>query len=558
MTDEIHEIAAKPTGLARFFPGMDAPPSLLRLVEHGPTVILMAATLGVLWFTLFPFQLLPMDGRSIGDLANSFRAALPNHPFSKTLVDIVQNILLFVPVGFGAAGIMHRRRNGWLPVLLAAMVYSAILTLTVESIQTRLPGRIPSLIDVVSNTAGGLLGGACFRLFGSILLMRLVPLKYGDRYGRISPVKVAVWGMVWVLLAMLGIFLIRNARILQPWNAMYHLGVGNEFRTDRSWNGTVSQVTLFPGSSDQEDAHHLLIEGAIPASDHLLYDLSADAAEYADLSGTGPALIRNDAREGHPWLQSAKPISGVINQIREKDAFTFLVAFESHEQMQGGYARIATVSYDGFNRNLTVAQFEENLVIRIRLGADDMNGAKPELIIPDVFRDLKPRQLLVSYYENHLDVWLDNETTHYQLFFHPAADLFWMLFPRDLWQLTLTQPIIWLHVLSMYVIIFAPLGVLGMLITSLLPMRWQSLSLIGWIVIPTLLIQLTVLVTRPHPGIWADALAGVLLTYLAMMFTGMRLRSWHRARNLYLYQLRNQASAAPEEAIVDDIIDEAR
>src|SRR5690606_9606721 len=67
------------------------------------------------------------------------------------LVDVVLNVLLFVPlgVGLGLAGVRPR----------AAIIIVVLTTLTVELLQlTVISGRDSSLSDLVTNTVGGAIG----------------------------------------------------------------------------------------------------------------------------------------------------------------------------------------------------------------------------------------------------------------------------------------------------------------------------------------------------------------------------------------------------------------
>jgi hypothetical protein len=64
--------------------------------------------------------------------------------------DAVANLLLFLPLGVACA------LAGWRP--LAAVLGAALLSATIETVQFALPGRDPSLGDVLCNTAGAALG----------------------------------------------------------------------------------------------------------------------------------------------------------------------------------------------------------------------------------------------------------------------------------------------------------------------------------------------------------------------------------------------------------------
>jgi VanZ family protein len=74
-----------------------------------------------------------------------------------SLIDVVSNILLYLPLGFFAAYAVQRRALAALAVAAAA---GFALSLVVELVQFYDLGRFQELTDICSNTAGALLGGA--------------------------------------------------------------------------------------------------------------------------------------------------------------------------------------------------------------------------------------------------------------------------------------------------------------------------------------------------------------------------------------------------------------
>jgi VanZ family protein len=81
------------------------------------------------------------------------------HPLGRRLVaDVAVNIALFVPLGWG---LHHTGRGLGVPprMLLAAAVLAAgVFSLLMETLQFWLPARYSSIVDVLANTAGALLG----------------------------------------------------------------------------------------------------------------------------------------------------------------------------------------------------------------------------------------------------------------------------------------------------------------------------------------------------------------------------------------------------------------
>lgn len=94
--------------------------------------------------------------------------------FGKTgILDVITNILLYIPLGFGLAGFLRQViQLERLPSLAITILVSFGLSYSIEVLQVFMPSRFPSLIDVFSNSVGGLLGFffewkikiLCFRL----------------------------------------------------------------------------------------------------------------------------------------------------------------------------------------------------------------------------------------------------------------------------------------------------------------------------------------------------------------------------------------------------------
>ena len=89
------------------------------------------------------------------------------------LFDIVVNLLLFVPFGFGLAVLGECMGVRPKTAIALTLVLGAALSLGVEVLQCWLPDRDPSLIDVAANSASSALGAALHFTASSGLLERL-------------------------------------------------------------------------------------------------------------------------------------------------------------------------------------------------------------------------------------------------------------------------------------------------------------------------------------------------------------------------------------------------
>jgi VanZ family protein len=114
------------------------------------------------YISLVPFGFVhPPPGMSAID---AVRARLETHVGSKS--NLLANGLMFVPFGlFGLAIFVDEQSRWWRWLLAGACVLMASMTLsiTIEAAQAFVPGRTPSVIDVMAQTAGTIVGGLAWR-----------------------------------------------------------------------------------------------------------------------------------------------------------------------------------------------------------------------------------------------------------------------------------------------------------------------------------------------------------------------------------------------------------
>jgi VanZ family protein len=103
----------------------------------------------------------------VGPLAY-LAAPVPRH---LTTFDLIVNVLGYMPLGALVALSAHPRLRAGLAALLA-LVAGALLSGTIEAVQTYLPSRVPSNIDLLTNTLGALAGGLLAAPFASGLIDR--------------------------------------------------------------------------------------------------------------------------------------------------------------------------------------------------------------------------------------------------------------------------------------------------------------------------------------------------------------------------------------------------
>ena len=130
------------------------------LGEERGSMLLTGASLGlIVLLTLWPFDL-------------SFRETLLRlrHPIllvgwgKSSALDVLLNAGLFLPFGFGLAGMLtwRRRLTG---LMCLAVVFGGCFALSyaIEVLQQFMPSRYPAWRDVLANSFGGVLGWSVFQ-----------------------------------------------------------------------------------------------------------------------------------------------------------------------------------------------------------------------------------------------------------------------------------------------------------------------------------------------------------------------------------------------------------
>jgi len=137
------------------------------LPRHSPLarVGLICFTLLVVYASLYPFSGWVNNGIS------PFAYLSAPKPRYITDFDLLTNVLGYCPFGALVVLALHPRVSGARATLIA-LVAGALLSAVMEALQTWLPTRIPSNIDLITNALGAMLGAAVVAPFTGALIDR--------------------------------------------------------------------------------------------------------------------------------------------------------------------------------------------------------------------------------------------------------------------------------------------------------------------------------------------------------------------------------------------------
>jgi VanZ like family len=345
--------------------------------------------------TLAPFDLAAGAG-SAGSLK------LLEYGAHGNAVHFALNILLFMPLG---VLLHHRQRQSASLVRITTFAVAAGLSisLVIESLQAFLPTRDSSLVDVLSNTIGALAGVMADRRFGPA-----IEARFSDVRSATSPTRLAgtVGSLLVVALLISGTLQARTR--LSNWNPEYPLLIGNELTGDRPWRGRVFALEITDGATPAPLVHRFSNGSSVTLPGEPIASFTfTGSAPYVDASGHLPDLEwtaqpRTSVHtgvwlSGPSWLQSDRAAARLAQRLGKTNAFSLRVTCATDDVEQDGPARIVSSSVSPLSRNFTVGQERRDLVFRLRTPETGDNGYPLEVIVPGIFADRQPREILATY-----------------------------------------------------------------------------------------------------------------------------------------------------------------
>jgi VanZ family protein len=94
-----------------------------------------------------------------------------------TAFDLVTNVAVYLPLGFFLT-LAFNRVPGRFTAPVLAVVLAAALSFGLEAVQTWLPSRVPSNVDLASNACGGLLGALAATAVGPRIFVRIAAWQH--------------------------------------------------------------------------------------------------------------------------------------------------------------------------------------------------------------------------------------------------------------------------------------------------------------------------------------------------------------------------------------------
>jgi len=421
--------------------------------------ILILSLLGIAYLTLFPFRF---------DFSASY--VFHRYPFllgmtgkRSTHTDFFLNVLLFIPFGFGLCAKLRKRGSSRWASLLLALAFGAGVSYVVELLQFYIPGRDSGWEDVISNSAGSVVGFLFFELCGGPILRELS--KWEDSFdGWLSPRRIALLLVAYFAVCFGISVLLQNETRLSNWDPQCILFVGNDASGQNPWKGQILLLQIWDRALPGQEVRWITgRESAGDAGTGLLgsYDFTS-SPPYRDQRNFLPPLgwtpeqpqfthARASKLDAKSWLSTHIPVENLTQEIKKSSQFTVHIVC-APAATEGAYGRIVSLSQSADNVNFHLRQEGANLVFWFRDPLSE-NRAALAWTVRDALEAGKVRDIVASYDGSDAFIYLDGNRVPLTYRLSPGASLVHNFF------------FIWTGALEGYVVVydtlvFLPAGLL--------------------------------------------------------------------------------------------------
>lgn len=449
--------------------------------------IILLGMILIIVSTLYPFKFAITGTSPIREIIRSFRSG-------SGLVDVLANVVLFLPLGFGLGSAIAKRPFKPATKLVAVFLICGVLSLGIELLQVFLPGRKPTPSDVVANVVGGGVGYLLFEYFGFWFYRFATPLLNSSRifFTKFS-LKQLVIGLVAYGVLVGGVVFVWQGTSLRRWNLTYPLSLGTNYSSyhqslqktlDTSWDGTLADVVLSDRALSQSQVEEFFADSQAftthPNSVLAAYSLRSDQgtqdktgnAPPLSLQGNAPANLsqKGATLSAQSWLKTTEPVRSINQRIQQSSQFTLsaTVAAADISVPSQTFRQIIAIAPPSGKGNLMVGQVQSGLTVLLDAARSSEAKRIPQQTILNIFTDTQPHRLLVTYSGFVIRIYIDSHERRYVIDLTPNR-----------------------YQIILYLLMLAPLGFLiGLIANRLKHRRFIYLMVIGCgTVLPSLIIE---------------------------------------------------------------------
>jgi glycopeptide antibiotics resistance protein len=373
------------------------------LLRRWSLKLLLASVLLVLICTLYPFNFAVGESNPLKQVAIGFTNRT-------NLQDLLANVILFIPLGFSVASLLHSANLRSIDKLAIVLSTGAALSSMVELLQVFLPARTPTYSDVLTNVMGAGLGWLGFQLGGIPLFTRMS--RWMDVFSRWE--KKLTQGQLLITffgatLLTFGTAVALQTGTLSNWNSAYPMILGNNQSGQRAWEGTIATVLIADRAVSGLEANRLLagnVSAVFNASSLLSIYAVSGRAPYRDQTGLSPDLIWR----GQPplaatvppltpnhWLATDGAVTGMNQRLTQSSEFTLVTTVTPATLNHNYFARFLSIAASPNEYNLVLGQVGQLLFFWLRTTRNAAVNQMPNGFIGGIFTVGMPRKLVLTY-----------------------------------------------------------------------------------------------------------------------------------------------------------------
>ncbi len=340
--------------------------------------------------------------------------------------DLILNVVLFIPFGFLLYPSKSPGQDISRPRIILILVFGAALSFLIEFVQLFMP-RNPSMLDTFANVTGVFVGIVIASKYKSSFT-RFIYLKwlYVHRQPSLLIAVVAIYSLF------LGVFpnLPTPNSDFRNWDAHYQLQLGNEATLDRSWIGTIYEISIYdralhPHEIEEQYKLGYSSNAAMKAnrkdivvyytfnegSGNIVHDSSSNGLPL-NLTFENASAVRWQTPTGleiksNTIIKSNRPAIKVFERLATTNQLTVSLWFAAGDLMQDGPARIFSLSKDPGLRNFTIGQSMRNINYRVRTPLSGLNGTRPDLETTNNSLNGNTQHIVATYHNGVQRLYID-------------------------------------------------------------------------------------------------------------------------------------------------------
>lgn len=376
--------------------------------------ILIASLAGIFFLTLYPFEF--SRHTSLAPGRSPFLLGIANK--GGGTLDVVLNIFLFVPFGFGLASKLRGKGMSWRSSLLYSWIAGAFLSYFIEFLQIYIPARDSGWEDVFSNSTGAALGCLIFGLIGVSVLRSLENVERAIELHLPPRRAVLILTVLFISWLLYSTHLQKQSHF-QTWNQDSFLVFRNDATGRRPWKGKLLRIEMWNRALDSASAQKLTRGDALasmvdppianfdfsslpPRQENATFVIPLASATLHDPQHNEGSLA------GLPLIASSGPVSDLVADLQHTNQFSIHVVF-TPDDISDSHGRLVSISAPAGIPDMFVGQNNEDLFFWFR---NQLSVQRPGLAweISKLLSPGRPSDLLFSFDGSDLRLYQDGRT----------------------------------------------------------------------------------------------------------------------------------------------------